>query len=84
MNKQRQPVSFLFCLALGLMLVHAPVHAGGIALYEVGPTQTGLASAGYASRADDASTLFTNPAGMTRLKKSEFLTGIQEESTQEW
>jgi long-chain fatty acid transport protein len=77
MNKQRQPVLFVYCLALGLMLLSSAAHAGGIALYEVGPTQTGLASAGYASRAEDASTLFTNPAGMTRLKKSELLTGIQ-------
>lgn len=59
------------------MLFPFLAQAGGVALYEVGPSQTALASAGWAARADDASTLFTNPAGMTRLKKSEFLAGIQ-------
>lgn len=77
MNKQRQTVLFLVCLLLGVMSYSPLAYAGGIALYEVGPSQTGLASAGYAAKADDASTLFTNPAGMTRLKKSEFLGGIQ-------
>ena len=65
-------VSFLL-----LLLAGRSAYGGGIALYEVGFTQTALASAGWASRADDASTLFTNPAGMTRLKNSEFLGGIQ-------
>lgn len=46
--------AFIFCIPAA--------YSGGIALYEVGPTQTALASAGYAARADDASTLFTNPA----------------------
>jgi long-chain fatty acid transport protein len=59
------------------LLFYSPAYGGGIALYEVGPSQTALASAGWASRADDASTLFTNPAGMTRLKRSEFVGGIQ-------
>ena len=42
--------------------------AGGIILYEVGTADVGLASAGYTARAQDASTVFTNPAGMTRLE----------------
>lgn len=41
--------------------------AGGISLYEVGTADVGLASAGYTARAQDAATVFTNPAGMTRL-----------------
>ena len=41
--------------------------AGGISLYEVGTADVGLASAGYSARAQDASTVFTNPAGMARL-----------------
>jgi long-chain fatty acid transport protein len=76
-KKQRQMAAFVVWMVLGFAFFCAPVYGGGIALYEIGPSQTGLASAGWASRADDASTLFTNPAGMTRLKKSEFLTGIQ-------
>ncbi|MEE4602844.1 MAG: outer membrane protein transport protein, partial [Desulfobacteraceae bacterium] len=35
------------------------------------------AAAGWAARAQDATTVFTNPAGMTRLDKSELLVGIQ-------
>ena len=41
--------------------------AGGLSLYEVGTADVGLASAGYGARAQDASTVLTNPAGMTRL-----------------
>jgi long-chain fatty acid transport protein len=53
------------------------VFAAGFYLYEIGTPDVGLASAGYASRAQDASTVFTNPAGMTRLDDSQFLIGIQ-------
>jgi len=51
--------------------------AGGFFLYEIGTPDVGLASAGYASRAQDASAVFTNPAGMTRFDHSQFLVGIQ-------
>ena len=46
----------------------APAGAGGLLLYEVGTADVGLAAAGYTARAQDASTVFTNPAGMTRLE----------------
>ena len=46
-------------------------HAGGLYLYELGTPEVGAAAAGWAARAQDAGTVFTNPAGMTRLKKSE-------------
>lgn len=77
MEAQKYTVSVFVYLFFAFMLCIPAAYSGGIALYEVGPTQTGLASAGYAARADDASTLFTNPAGMTRLKRSELLAGIQ-------
>lgn len=51
--------------------------AGGIALYEIATPDVGLASAGYAARADDASTLFKNPAGMSRLEGAQFQGGLQ-------
>ncbi len=51
--------------------------AGGISLYEVGTADVGLASAGYAARAQDASTVFTNPAGMTRLAGNQLTLGAQ-------
>ena len=36
-----------------------------------------LASAGYTARAQDASTVFTNPAGMTRLEGNQLALGAQ-------
>ena len=51
--------------------------AGGISLYEVGTADVGLASAGYSARAQDASTVFTNPAGMTRLAGDHLTLGAQ-------
>ncbi|HEX5219012.1 MAG TPA: outer membrane protein transport protein [Verrucomicrobiae bacterium] len=51
--------------------------AGGISLYEIATPDIGLASAGYASRAEDASTLFKNPAGMSRLDGAQLQTGLQ-------
>jgi long-chain fatty acid transport protein len=41
--------------------------AGGIELYEISTPDIGLASAGYAAGASDATTLFKNPAGMSVL-----------------
>ncbi len=42
--------------------------AGGLYLPEAAVTTTGTANAGTEAIADDATTLATNPAGMTRLK----------------
>jgi long-chain fatty acid transport protein len=53
------------------------VQAGGISLYEIATPDVGLASAGYAARADDPSTLFKNPAGMSRLDGVQFQGGVQ-------
>jgi long-chain fatty acid transport protein len=51
--------------------------AGGILLYEVGTPDMGLASAGWGARAQDASTILTNPAGMTRLEGMQVMVGAQ-------
>ena len=51
--------------------------AGGILLYEAGTPDVGLASAGWGARAQDASTILTNPAGMTRLEGSQVMVGAQ-------
>ncbi|WP_291985007.1 outer membrane protein transport protein [Candidatus Accumulibacter sp. ACC007] len=51
--------------------------AGGLLAYEVGTADVGLASAGYGARAQDASTVLTNPAGMTRLEGTQFLAAGQ-------
>src|SRR5512137_3006579 len=58
-------------------LVASPAQAGGLFLYEFGTAEPGLAAAGYAARAQDASTAFTNPAGMTRLDGTQVLVGGQ-------
>jgi long-chain fatty acid transport protein len=58
-------------------MLGGPAHAGGLLVYEVGTADVGLASAGYNARAQDASTVFTNPAGMTRLKGTQFLASAQ-------
>src|SRR5215471_12982094 len=73
--------NLLLCgaLALSLAALARPraASAGGFFLYEIGTPDVGLASAGYAARAQDASTVFTNPAGMTMLDHSQMLAGIQ-------
>jgi len=51
----------------------SPALAGGLIAYEIGTADVGLASAGYNARAQDASTVFTNPAGMTRLEGAQLL-----------
>jgi long-chain fatty acid transport protein len=59
------------------LLIASSAQAGGLYLYELGTPDVGLAAAGWAARAQDAGTVFTNPAGMTRLEKSELLVGVQ-------
>jgi len=51
--------------------------AGGLSLLELGTRDLGTAGAGYAARAEDASTAFANPAGMTRIKDSDAVLGTQ-------
>jgi long-chain fatty acid transport protein len=67
-------IAVLFMVA-GLWAASA--RAGGIGTYEMGTPDVGLASAGWAARAQDASTLFKNPAGMSLLPKSELQVGAQ-------
>jgi long-chain fatty acid transport protein len=51
--------------------------AAGTIVYEVDSPSTGTASAGWAALAKDAATAFQNPAGMTRLDRSQLLVGVQ-------
>ncbi len=51
--------------------------AGGLYLYEIGTEDLGLANAGTAARAQDASTVAGNPAGMTRLAGDQLTLGAQ-------
>ncbi len=52
-------------------------NAGGLYLYEMGTEDLGLAGAGTTARAQDASTVFSNPAGMTRLPGNQLTLGAQ-------
>ena len=52
-------------------------NAGGLALYEVGARNVGLAGSGWAARGLDASTLFMNPAAMSLFKHSQIMLGAQ-------
>ena len=61
---------------LGLAANQA-AYAGGIELYEIATPDVGLASAGYTARAQDASTLFKNPAGMSLLEGTQVQGGLQ-------
>lgn len=70
--------SLIACaLASAGLFAAAPASAGGLMLYEIGTADVGLASAGYTARAQDASTVFTNPAGMTRLDGTQVTMGVQ-------
>lgn len=64
-------------LAMAALLTTVHANAGGVMLYEIGTDDVGLAAAGYSARAQDASTLFTNPAGLTRLPGNQLLVGAQ-------
>jgi long-chain fatty acid transport protein len=66
------------CLAAAVLAtVGARAMAGGLTLYEIGTRDVGLASAGYTARAQDASTVLTNPAGMILLQGTQALAGAQ-------
>lgn len=60
-----------------LLAISQSAWGGGIMFYEVGSADVGLASAGYSARAQDPSTVLTNPAGMTRLSGTQVLAAAQ-------
>jgi long-chain fatty acid transport protein len=62
-----------------LALAAAPGTAwgGGASVFEQGTPRNGVATAGSAAFADDASTSFFNPAGMARLERSQLMVGSQ-------
>jgi long-chain fatty acid transport protein len=64
------------CFAFVALAV-LPAAAGGLSLYEIGTSDVGLASAGWAARAQDPATLLKNPAGMSLLQGNQFQGGAQ-------
>lgn len=66
---------FKSALALSISLASTSLFAGGFALNEQSISSMGTGYAGRSSSADDASTVFGNPAGMSRLKQNEVSIG---------
>jgi len=67
----------LFFVVLSLTTFIPSAWGGGLFLYEQGTPDVGTANAGSAALAKDASTAGSNPAGMTRLDRSQLLTAVQ-------
>lgn len=59
-------------VAVGSLISCAAAQAGGLYLYETSTTDIGLASAGMAARAQDASVMAANPAGLSNVAGQSF------------
>lgn len=75
--KQKKPIQVMLSLtaiaaAIGVV---GGANASGFALVEQSVKQAGSAISGGAASAEDASTIFFNPAGMTRLRGSQVSAG---------
>ncbi len=76
--RKTQGLIRVFCtVTLAVVVAAGTTFAGGLGIYEMGTPDVGLAAAGYAARAQDATTVFTNPAGMSSLEKSQVMGGVQ-------
>lgn len=64
------------CLSLALASAASHGVASGFAINEQSVSSMGTAFAGRSSSADDASTVFGNPAGISRLKREQVSGGI--------
>ncbi|WDY59252.1 OmpP1/FadL family transporter [Pseudomonas sp. PSKL.D1] len=62
-------------LAVAVSLASSQLFAAGFALNEQSISGMGTGFAGRSSSADDASTVYGNPAGMSRLKREQFTVG---------
>jgi long-chain fatty acid transport protein len=75
--KRIKILALIGSILVAVAFVTPSVLAGGIELYEISTPDIGLASAGYAAGAQDASTLFKNPAGMSVLDGAQLQSGLQ-------
>jgi len=65
-------------VALATVVMSPPAYSGGARLYETSAGDIALASAGYVARAQDSSTVYSNPAGMCNLEPgNDFLLSVQ-------
>ena len=79
-SEKRRNLRYYHCMLLALFGVFLLVPAAwgaGLWLYEAGTPDLGTASAGRTALAADASTAGMNPAGMTRLDRSQMLVAVQ-------
>ncbi|WP_448723448.1 OmpP1/FadL family transporter [Pseudomonas farris] len=63
-------------LSLAVALASTQIFASGFAINEQSISGMGTGFAGRSSSADDASTIFGNPAGMSRLKREQVTGGV--------
>jgi len=61
---------------VGLLGLASPGYSGGFAIIEQGVSGLGNAFSGGAAAAEDATTVFYNPAGLTRLKGQQAVAGV--------
>ncbi|MDR9889192.1 outer membrane protein transport protein [Pseudenterobacter timonensis] len=66
-----------FIILCASVFISPLTHASALYFYETGTEDTALAGAGQAARAQDASTILTNPAGMTLLPDHMLTGGLQ-------
>jgi long-chain fatty acid transport protein len=66
----------VFVLMVSLLAMASPAFSAGFALIEQGVGGLGNAYAGASAIAEDATTIFFNPAGMTRLKGQQALAAL--------
>ena len=76
-NSMPKRITSILFMIVSLFSYYGLAQGAGLILYEINSPLTGTASAGWAALAEDASTAFTNPAGMTRLDRSQLLVGAQ-------
>ena len=69
--QDRSSYGWIVSAAVSLTLAPAVASASGFALLEQSASRLGTAFAGTAAAADDATTVFFNPAGMTELRQPE-------------
>lgn len=71
MNRDITRRALMSCAAAALPLAPICVNASGFALLEQSASRLGSAFSGTAAVADDATTLYFNPAGMTKLNEAQ-------------
>ncbi len=70
------PRSTAITLALLWLAAETAAQGGAISLYELGTPDMGMSAAGATARAEDAGTVFWNPAGMTNIHGHELSIGF--------